>query len=40
MVPSDAAQSGDYVGWAVGGLVILAVFGVAAALWFHYHGFP
>jgi hypothetical protein len=24
-------------GWLVGFLIILAVFAVAAALWFHYH---
>ena len=40
MAASDATESGDYWGWIVGGLVILAVFGVAAALWFQYHGAP
>ncbi|HTT73739.1 MAG TPA: hypothetical protein VMG99_06295 [Thermoplasmata archaeon] len=29
---------GAYVGWLVGGLVILAVVVVMAGLWFHYHG--
>lgn len=38
MAASDASQSGDYVGWAVGALMILLIAGVAVGLWVHYHG--
>lgn len=38
MAASDGAHSGDYVGWAVGALMILLIAGVAMGLWIHYHG--
>ena len=29
--------SGSYRGWVVGGLIIVAILVISAALWFHYH---
>lgn len=35
---STAADLGNpYLGWIVGGLIILAVFAVMGAFWFMYH---
>ena len=30
-------SGGLYLGWVVGGLLILAIFAVGAAFWFIYH---
>jgi hypothetical protein len=33
----EESSSGAYLGWIAGLLIILAVIGVGAFLWFHYH---
>lgn len=39
-MPAEGISEGSsYRGWFVGALVILAVFAVAAVLWYHYHPF-
>jgi hypothetical protein len=37
VVAARDSDRADYVGWLAAGLVILAVFGIAAAFWFKYH---
>ncbi len=39
MSPSAETGNPEYRGWAVGGAIILAIFVIAAVLWFHYHPF-
>lgn len=38
--PAASEAPGAYTGWIVGGLLILAVFGVGAVFWFMHHPFP
>ena len=34
-----SGEGNPYLGWIVGGLIILAVFAVMGAFWFMYHPF-